>query len=101
MKSVPRQSVGFSTLRVSPSDPFQILIVIFIVIEYSFTTNDTTFTKHRLIMIVILILIEVQAAREIEENTLSLEQVMAVLSGRRVFGQPREIQEVRSLYRKS
>ena len=39
----------------------------------------------------------VQASLAIEGNTLSLEQVTAVLSGKRVLAQPREIQEVRNM----
>ena len=38
----------------------------------------------------------VQASLSIEGNTLSLEQVTAVLAGRRVLGTPIEIQEVRN-----
>ncbi len=38
----------------------------------------------------------VQASLAIEGNTLSLEQVTAVLSGKRVLAQPREIKEVRN-----
>jgi Fic family protein len=40
----------------------------------------------------------VQASLEIEGNTLNLEQVTAVLAGKRVLGQPREIQEVRNAF---
>jgi len=40
----------------------------------------------------------VQASLAIEGNTLSLEQVTAVLSGIRVLAQPREIQEVRNAF---
>jgi len=40
----------------------------------------------------------IQASLEIEGNTLSLEQVTAVLSGKRVLGQPRELQEVRNAF---
>ena len=36
----------------------------------------------------------IQASLAIEQNTLSLEQVTAVLDGKSVLGQPREIQEV-------
>jgi len=39
----------------------------------------------------------VQASLAIEGNTLSLEQVTAVLSGKRVLAQPHEIQEVRKM----
>lgn len=40
----------------------------------------------------------IQASLEIEGNTLNLEQVTAILSGKRVLGQPREIQEVRNAF---
>jgi Fic family protein len=40
----------------------------------------------------------IQASLAIENNTLSLEQVTAVLAGRRVLGLPREIQEVRNAF---
>jgi len=40
----------------------------------------------------------VQASLAIEGNTLSLEQVTAVLSGKLVLAQPREIQEVRNAF---
>ena len=40
----------------------------------------------------------VQASLHIEGNTLSLEQVTAVLDGKRVLGTPREIQEVRNAF---
>ncbi|MBS7560406.1 MULTISPECIES: Fic family protein [Pseudomonas] len=40
----------------------------------------------------------IQASLAIENNTLSLEQVTAVLEGRRVLGLPREIQEVRNAF---
>jgi len=40
----------------------------------------------------------VQASLAIEGNTLSLEQVAAVLAGKRVLAQPREIQEVRNAF---
>ncbi|RON75435.1 cell filamentation protein Fic [Pseudomonas chlororaphis] len=40
----------------------------------------------------------IQASLAIENNTLSLEQVTAVLEGRRVLGMPREIQEVRNAF---
>jgi Fic family protein len=40
----------------------------------------------------------IQASLEIEGNTLSLEQVTAVLAGKRVLGQPQEIQEVRNAF---
>ena len=39
----------------------------------------------------------IQASLAIENNSLSLEQVTAVIAGRRVLGPPQEIQEVRSL----
>lgn len=40
----------------------------------------------------------IQASLAIENNTLSLEQVTAVIDGRRVLGHPREIQEVRNAF---
>ena len=40
----------------------------------------------------------IQASLAIENNTLSVEQVTAVLDGRRVLGLPREIQEVRNAF---
>ncbi|MBM9612931.1 Fic family protein [Desulfobulbus rhabdoformis] len=40
----------------------------------------------------------IQASLAIENNTLSLEQVTAVLEGKRVLGLPREIQEVRNAF---
>lgn len=40
----------------------------------------------------------IQASLAIESNTLSLEQVTAVLDGRTVLGLPREIQEVRNAF---
>ena len=40
----------------------------------------------------------VQASLAIEGNTLSLEQVTAVLAGKRVLAHPREIQEVRNAF---
>jgi Fic family protein len=40
----------------------------------------------------------VQASLAIENNTLSLEQVTAVIEGKRVLGHPREIQEVRNAF---
>ncbi len=40
----------------------------------------------------------IQASLEIEGNTLNLEQVTAILSGKRILGQPREIQEVRNAF---
>ena len=40
----------------------------------------------------------IQASLAIENNTLSVEQVTAVLAGRRVLGLPREIQEVRNAF---
>ena len=40
----------------------------------------------------------IQASLAIENNTLSLEQVTAVIDGKRVFGHPREIQEVRNAF---
>lgn len=41
----------------------------------------------------------IQASLAIENNTLSVEQVTAVLEGKRVLGLPREIQEVRNAFR--
>lgn len=40
----------------------------------------------------------IQASLAIENNTLSLEQVTAVLEGKQVLGLPREIQEVRNAF---
>jgi Fic family protein len=40
----------------------------------------------------------IQASLAIEQNSLSLEQVTAVLDGKRVLGLPREIQEVRNAF---
>jgi Fic family protein len=40
----------------------------------------------------------IQASLAIEANSLSLEQVTAVLDGKRVLGLPREIQEVRNAF---
>ena len=40
----------------------------------------------------------IQASLAIENNTLSLEQVTAVLAGKRVLGLPHEIQEVRNAF---
>jgi len=40
----------------------------------------------------------IQASLAIENNTLSVEQVTAVLAGERVLGLPREIQEVRNAF---
>jgi Fic family protein len=40
----------------------------------------------------------IQASLAIENNSLSLEQVTALLDGKRVLGQPREIQEVRNAF---
>ena len=40
----------------------------------------------------------IQASLAIEGNTLSLEQVTAVLAGKRVLGAPREIQEVKNAF---
>lgn len=40
----------------------------------------------------------IQASLAIENNTLSLEQVAAVLDGKRVLGLPREVQEVRNAF---
>lgn len=40
----------------------------------------------------------IQASLAIENNTLSLEQVTAILAGKRILGNPREIHEVRNAY---
>jgi Fic family protein len=40
----------------------------------------------------------IQASLEIEGNTLSLEQVTAVLAGKRILGSMREVQEVRNAF---
>lgn len=40
----------------------------------------------------------IQASLAIEQNTLSVEQVTAVLNGKRVLGLPQEIQEVRNAF---
>ena len=40
----------------------------------------------------------IHASLVIENNTLTLEQVTAVLNGKHVLGQPREIQEVRNAF---
>lgn len=40
----------------------------------------------------------IQASLAIENNTLSVEQVTAVLAGKRVLGLPREVQEVRNAF---
>ena len=40
----------------------------------------------------------IQASLAIENNTLSIEQVAAVLEGKPVLGSPREIQEVRNAF---
>lgn len=40
----------------------------------------------------------IQASLAIENNSLSIEQVTAVLAGKRVLGLPREIQEVRNAF---
>ena len=40
----------------------------------------------------------IQASLAIENNTLTLEQVSAVIEGKRVLGHPREIQEVRNAF---
>lgn len=40
----------------------------------------------------------IQASLSIEQNTLSLEQVTAVLDGKKVLGPPKEIQEVRNAF---
>ncbi len=41
----------------------------------------------------------IQASLEIENNTLTLDQVTAVIDGKRVLGLPKEIQEVRNAYK--
>jgi Fic family protein len=40
----------------------------------------------------------IQASLAIENNTLSLEQVTAIINGKRVLGHPREIQEVKNAF---
>lgn len=40
----------------------------------------------------------IQASLAIEQNTLTLEQVTALMDGKRVLGAPREIQEVRNAF---
>jgi len=40
----------------------------------------------------------IQASLAIENNTLSIEQVTAVLEGKQVLGLPREIQEVKNAF---
>lgn len=40
----------------------------------------------------------IQASLAIENNTLSLEQVTAVVAGKKVLGSPNEIQEVRNAF---
>lgn len=40
----------------------------------------------------------IQASLAIENNTLTLEQVTAVIEGKRILGHPREIQEVRNAF---
>jgi len=40
----------------------------------------------------------IQATLAVENNTLNLEQVTAVLAGKRVLGLPREIQEMRNAF---
>lgn len=40
----------------------------------------------------------IHASLAIENNTLSLEQVTSVIAGKRVLGQPREIQEVKNAF---
>ena len=41
----------------------------------------------------------IQSSLAIENNTLSLEQVTAVIEGKRILGDPREIQEVRNAFK--
>jgi Fic family protein len=43
-------------------------------------------------------ILTIQASLAIENNTLTLEQVTAVIEGKRVLGHPREIQEVRNAF---
>ncbi len=43
-------------------------------------------------------ILTIQASLAIENNTLTLEQVTAVIDGKRVLGHPREIQEVRNAF---
>ena len=40
----------------------------------------------------------IQASLEIEQNTLSLEQVTAVIDGKSILGKPSEIQEVKNAF---
>ena len=40
----------------------------------------------------------IQASLAIENNTLTLEQVTAIINGKRVLGHPREIQEVKNTF---
>src|SRR3954447_5484445 len=40
----------------------------------------------------------IQASLEIENNTLTLDQVTAAIAGKRVLGPPKEIQEVRNAF---
>ena len=41
----------------------------------------------------------IQASLAVEQNTLTLEQVTAVIQGKMVLGQPKEIQEVRNAFK--
>ena len=41
----------------------------------------------------------IQASLAVEQNTLTLEQVTAVIEGKTVLGLPKEIQEVRNAFR--
>lgn len=41
----------------------------------------------------------IQASLAVEQNTLTLEQVTAVIEGKTVLGSPKEIQEVRNAFR--
>jgi len=40
----------------------------------------------------------IQASLAVEQNTLNIEQVTAVIEGKTVLGQPREIQEVKNAF---
>lgn len=40
----------------------------------------------------------IQSSLAIENNSLTIEQVTAILDGKRVLGHPREIQEVKNAY---
>ena len=62
--------------------------------RYSETTHETLTPKLRRENRIRTI----QASLAIEHNTLTVEQVTAVLEGKRVLGLPREIQEVRNAF---